>query len=226
MPSPFYQYGVEYSNSGNKSVDFFFGDPSGNLHGPYRMTPTPGVWTHVAFTYDGATVKGYLNGVQELSAGDVASLQARGNSLRLGVDGTYQQFFDGSLDDLRIYSRALTASEVQSAMQTPVGAGPVGVRDLAAVRGDVVLSAGEPNPFRSVTQISFTLPAAMDAELRIVDVSGRLVRVLAKGTLPAGRHTAEWNGANAASHAVASGRYFVLLRAGGVERTGCVVRLR
>jgi hypothetical protein len=62
MPSPFYQYGVEYSNSGNKTVDFFFGDASGGLHGPYRMSATPGVWTHVAYTYDGTTVHGYLDG--------------------------------------------------------------------------------------------------------------------------------------------------------------------
>ena len=31
------------------------------------MKPVLGVWTHVAFTYDGAAVKGYLNGVQKLS---------------------------------------------------------------------------------------------------------------------------------------------------------------
>jgi hypothetical protein len=120
MPSPFYQYGIEYSNSGNKTLDFFFGDPSGGLHGPFRMSPTPGSWTHVAFTYDGSTVRGYLDGVESLSVADAASLVARSNSLRLGVDGAYQQFFDGLLDDLWIYSRALSPAEIRSVMATPL----------------------------------------------------------------------------------------------------------
>ena len=39
MTSPFYQYGVEYSNGGNKTLDFFFGDPSAGLHGPLPDEP-------------------------------------------------------------------------------------------------------------------------------------------------------------------------------------------
>jgi hypothetical protein len=63
QPYPYYQYGVEFDANGAKTLDFFFGDTSGNLHGPYSMTPALGTWTHLAFTYDGATVKGYLDGV-------------------------------------------------------------------------------------------------------------------------------------------------------------------
>jgi hypothetical protein len=124
MASPTYQYGVEYSNSGNKTLDFSFGDPNGARHGPFRMTPATGVWTHAAFTFDGNAVKGYLDGVQVLSTADSGIIQPRGNSLRVGVDGQYKQFFKGSLDDLRIYGRALTQAEIQSLMQAAVGHGP------------------------------------------------------------------------------------------------------
>ena len=124
MAGPVYQYGVQYSNSGNKSLDFSFGDPNGIRHGPFHMTPAPSVWTYAAFTFDGNTVKGYLDGVQVLMTPDAGMLQARGNSLRIGADGGYKQFFNGSVDDLRIYGRALTQAEIQSLMQTMVGQGP------------------------------------------------------------------------------------------------------
>jgi hypothetical protein len=65
-------------------------------------------------------VRGYLDGVERLSVADAASLVARSNSLRLGVDGAYQQFFDGLLDDLWIYSRALSPAEIRSVMATPL----------------------------------------------------------------------------------------------------------
>jgi Protein of unknown function (DUF4038)/Concanavalin A-like lectin/glucanases superfamily/Putative collagen-binding domain of a collagenase/Bacterial Ig domain len=142
MTAPYYQYGVEYSNGGNKSLDFSFADPSGTRHGPFRMNSPAGVWTHAAFTYDGNTVTGYVNGVATLSIADVGSIQARGNSLRLGVDGAYQQFFNGSLDDLRIYGRALTQLDVQSLMQAPVGAGPGAVPDGGSVVG-IPLAVGK-----------------------------------------------------------------------------------
>jgi len=219
MPSPFYQYGVEYSNSGNKTVDFFFGDPSGNLHGPYRMSATPGVWTHVAYTYDGSTVRGYLDGVERLSGADGASLEPRGNSLRLGVDGAYQQFFNGALDDLRIYSRALTAAEIRSAMATPVGnTSTVSVPTAAGERERLELTAYA-NPFHGRTRIRFAVPRRLEAELRIFDPSGRMVRTLAQGAFPAGAFSVEWDGLDATGHAAPAGCYFLRLRAGRLEKT-------
>jgi hypothetical protein len=227
MPSPFYQYGVEYSNGSNKTLDFFFGDPSAGLHGPYHMSPTAGVWTHCAFTYDGTTVKGYLDGVELLSATDVSSLQPRGNSLRLGVDGAYHQFFNGKLDDLRIYSRALTAAEVRSTMQTPVGDGIVAVpadpRDAASVQ---VFMSANPNPSRGHTVFSFTLPIAATAVLRVYDLTGRLVRTLMDERRPGGPGAVTWDGRDTAGRAVPSGRYFARLLAGGSVSTTSVLMIR
>ena len=228
MIPPYYQYGVEYSNGSNKTVDFFFGDPSGSLHGPFRMRSTPGVWTHVAYSYDGSLVRGYLDGVEMLSTPDMSSIEQRHNSLRLGVDGAYQQFFNGMLDDLRIYGRALTQSEVVSAMQTPVGSGESADVRIGAGEPpqDLTLAADAPNPFRLSTRISFTLPAEAEADLEVFDASGRLVRTIESGRLPAGRHRAEWNGVDAGGRAVPSGRYFLRLRSGGSERTVSTVLLR
>jgi len=225
MPSQFYQYGVEYSNSSNKTVDFFFGDPSGGPHGPHRMAVSPGVWTHVAYTYDGAIVHGYVDGVERLSSSDAGSLAARGNSLRLGADGAYQQFLDGALDDLRIYGRAVTPDEVRSVMATPVGSALADVSTGGAVPA-LALSTGIPNPFQAITRVTFVLPARLATLLEVYDASGRVVRTLARDVLGAGVHSAEWDGRDATGHSAPAGRYFVRLRAGGWQKTSELVRLR
>jgi hypothetical protein len=228
MTSPFYQYGVEYSNGGARTLDFYFGDAGGGLHGPHRMTAVTGAWAHVAFTYDGSTVRGYLDGVATLSESDPGSLVPRGYSLRLGVDGAYRQFFSGTMDDLRIYDRALMPSEIRSAMQTPIGVGAT-----VTVPGGDLQTAGEPalftasaNPGRGAVRLTFTLPAAAEIELAVFDLSGRRVTTLIKERLSAGRHLAEWDGADARGRAAASGRYFCRLRAGGIERATAIVLVR
>jgi hypothetical protein len=227
MTYPFYQYGVEYSNGYNHTLDFYFGDPDGRLHGPYRMDPPLETWVHVAYTYDGSTVRGYLDGAPELSAGDSGSIQRRGHSLRLGVDGAYQQFMNGVADDLRIYSRALSQPEVQSAMLTAVGGGPAGMPGIEpGSRSLPVLSLEAPNPFHPPEAISFVLPVEGDVDLRVFDSTGRLVRVLEQPPLRAGRHSVMWSGADASGRRVPTGWYFIRLRTGGTERTASLVLIR
>jgi hypothetical protein len=120
MSTPYHQYALEFDGNGAKTLDFYFGDTTGTLQGFHLAGYTPGTWAHVAFTYDGTTVKGYLNGVQKLSVAATQSIQARGNSLLLGVDGAFGQAFKGRLDQVRIYNRALTASEISTDMKTRI----------------------------------------------------------------------------------------------------------
>jgi hypothetical protein len=117
---PYYQYGIEYDTNGAHTLDFYFGDTSGQARGPFKMTPVTGTWTHIAYTYDGTSVKGYLNGTLALTAAATTDIQARGTVLRIGVDGALQQGYRGLIDDLRIYNRALTAAEILQDMASPV----------------------------------------------------------------------------------------------------------
>jgi hypothetical protein len=75
-----------------------------------------------------------------------------------------------------------------------------------------------PNPFLAGATIAFTLPAAEDAEVAVYDLSGRLVRALRQGRLPAGTQNIAWDGRDDDGRATAGGIYFVRLRA-GAERT-------
>jgi len=76
-------------------------------------------WSYLAVIFDGLQVKFYLNGVLVTTASLPASITARSNPFRLGADNNTQQFFKGSLDEVRIYNRALTAQEIQIDMATP-----------------------------------------------------------------------------------------------------------
>ncbi len=76
------------------------------------------------------------------------------------------------------------------------------------------LAQNVPNPFNPVTTIRFGLPERAEARIEIYDVAGRVVRVLAEGTLPAGEHEVVWDGRDGHGHAVSSGVYFYRMEAG------------
>ena len=73
---------------------------------------------------------------------------------------------------------------------------------------EFTLGQNFPNPFNPETVIPFVLPARADVSLRIYDVLGREVAVLASGIHESGYHTVTWNAANCSS-----GLYFCKLDA-------------
>ncbi|MEZ4388129.1 MAG: S8 family serine peptidase [Candidatus Krumholzibacteriia bacterium] len=79
---------------------------------------------------------------------------------------------------------------------------------------DFALAQNHPNPFNPMTTISFALPTESRVRLQIFDVRGRLVQMLADGTMPAGRHEVQWDARRAAS-----GVYFYRLDANGFSET-------
>ncbi|MBM4116536.1 hypothetical protein FJ251_02165 [bacterium] len=81
------------------------------------------------------------------------------------------------------------------------------------------LAGAWPNPFNPATRIGFTLDRELDLRLDIHDLQGRRVRTLVAAVLPAGAHTANWDGRDGAGRPLASGVYLARLAAGGEQRT-------
>jgi glucose/arabinose dehydrogenase len=77
-------------------------------------------WTHVAGTYDGAQLRLYVNGTQVASQSRTGNLQVTGTPLRIGGNTYGTEFFPGRLDEVRVYNRALSQSEIQTDMSTPL----------------------------------------------------------------------------------------------------------
>ncbi len=76
------------------------------------------------------------------------------------------------------------------------------------------INAGIMNPFRHETGIRLELPSTMPVEVRVLDLSGRLVRRLFNGHLPPGNHHLAWNGKNDQGQRLASSVYLLYVRAG------------
>lgn len=95
---------------------------------------------------------------------------------------------------------------------------------LSGARFD--LAPGRPTPFGDRTEIRFQLPTADTHSLRVYDVSGRRVRTLSEGTLPAGSHVAVWDGRDERGLVLPAGVYFFELRAPQGELRQRTVLLR
>ena len=72
-----------------------------------------------------------------------------------------------------------------------------------------------PNPFGNATEIELTLPDRVPVRVRVLDVSGRLVRTIGAETLGAGTHRVEWDGRDDRGVLAAAGVYFMRVQAGG-----------
>ena len=77
-----------------------------------QPTLPAGVWKHIALTFDGGTLKAYIDGT--LVTTTAASFNLAGLPLTAASRHLGESYFHGALDELRIYNRALSASEVSS----------------------------------------------------------------------------------------------------------------
>src|SRR5262249_34095649 len=113
-------YALE-ATSGHSSVPAGGSTFGGGWVAAYGSTALPvNTWTHVALTYDGATLRLYVNGVQVASLAQGGPLPTSTYPLQIGGDNIYGQYFQGTIDEVRIYNRALSAPEIQADMQTPI----------------------------------------------------------------------------------------------------------
>lgn len=73
-------------------------------------------WSHVCGTYDGANLKIYVNAVLKGTKARAGTITDSTQQLSFGTyqTGTADTFFKGSEDDVRIYARALTSSDIQT----------------------------------------------------------------------------------------------------------------
>jgi len=111
-----------YQFNWNHGNEVYRGAAAMNAGGDWRaakyMPLSANTWYHLAATYDGTTFSAYRDGVLITgNPGSWGAPNAESNSLKLGRHAAAAQFFTGTVDDARVYNRALTAEEIQEVMK-------------------------------------------------------------------------------------------------------------
>jgi hypothetical protein len=110
-----------------------FGDAATDVtSGAVTMTDYINRWTHLAVTFDGTTATLYINGVDVNSGpfffgNNKSAVTVIGNSQSaVSWDGS-PEVFNGDLDEVRAYNRALSAAEIAYLADTTPGDGSLHV---------------------------------------------------------------------------------------------------
>jgi hypothetical protein len=85
-------------------------------------SPSAGEWHHIAATYDGKVFKCYIDGVLGEEWAYAGAMPQNTASVTIGCRSRGGTFFNGMIDDVRLYDRALTAGQIKVALAggTPV----------------------------------------------------------------------------------------------------------
>jgi len=136
-----------------------------------------GRWYHVAATYDGASMKIYKDGVEVASAPKTGPIDT--SSVVPAAIGDQpmgdSKPFDGLIDDVRIYDRALTPGDIDSllvySVDVTVSGGGSVVRSPSRayyLRGDTVVVTATPDPGWAFSGWAAGLPGAQNPDTIVV----------------------------------------------------------
>lgn len=111
--SPYGTFNIYFSNSSKTLIPGVYATNATFQLVTTTTTLTAGIWYHIVFTISSTTMKAYINGTQE--GGDVTFSGTRAN---VGVTNFGMRYADsavpysGSLDEVGVWSRALSSTEV------------------------------------------------------------------------------------------------------------------
>ena len=89
----------------------FNADPGGSTWISVQENLSPGQWYHIAGTLDGSDIVCYLNGAETERAA-MTAISGGDSAFFIAQDG-WDNAFNGIVDEVRIYDRALSSAEVQ-----------------------------------------------------------------------------------------------------------------
>jgi hypothetical protein len=110
--------------------------------------------------------------------------------------------------------------------QPPDMTSPLGIDDEKLVPGSFALHQNYPNPFNPSTTIQYEVGKTADVNITIYNVQGQKVKALVNAKKTAGKYTVAWDGKNDASNRIASGVYFMKMKAGDFKQTRKLIMLK
>ncbi|MDZ7362958.1 MAG: T9SS type A sorting domain-containing protein [candidate division KSB1 bacterium] len=146
-------------------------------------------------------------------AGTRSMIHINNGEVTIGANDSSATYYYAMAYDVTEAGMVQAIKEVETRARTVGLITAVKIRDLQVPSG-FALQQNYPNPFNPTTQISFTLEQSSFVSLKVYEASGREVRTLVQGTLPAGSHLVPFEATG-----LTSGVYFYTLRANGFAAT-------
>jgi hypothetical protein len=200
----------------------------------YFQTPNiaRGQWHHLVATYDGSEMRAYLDGiVSPMTYSQTGPIEWEGGAFYLGWLDPY--YFDGKIDEFRVYSRSLTEREIlahyrkmrDAEVDIQIGLDPASVADIVDALIDI--RGITPNPSHGWARIQYAVRERSPVDLSIFDATGRKVRrLITRDAVEPGLHEVVWDGRNDRGHPLACGVYFLGTSAGADTDRGRLILLR
>ena len=110
------------SNSSRPDAGLIAGGSYADAFGTSALAAN--TWSFLTETYDGSTLRLYVNGTLVASTAQTGAIATSTNPLQIGGDTLYGQHFAGLIDNVRIYNVALSAAQIEADETTSVVAGP------------------------------------------------------------------------------------------------------
>lgn len=164
--APYFDWSMHREKTTGRIVGFLGCDAQQRAS---NATTPLNTWTHVAVTYDGAALRHYINGnLDRTTPLTCAVTNTSSQPIRIGANGGNGEVMNGSLDDVRVYHRVLSAAEIQADMNTPAGSPPPPPDTTAPV-----VSIGAPQAGATVSN-TITVSATASDNAGVVGVQFRL----------------------------------------------------
>ena len=166
-------------------------NPNYQDHLYYTAQLDDGAWHHVALTYDQATLRIYIDGVLAADKNWSGQDGSAVSPLYIGRDETTTaHYFDGSLDDVRVWAVTRTQSQIQGAMSIQLAGTETGLRGYWKLNNSLVDSTVNGNTLTNVSGVTFQtndlpffgLPASISGTISGTNLPAGTIRVLATPT--------------------------------------------
>jgi len=119
-------------------------------------------WVHFVVTWDGTTTRIYADGSEVVSADN--SLDT-GNNKAFKIGKWSDKFFDGKIDDVRIYNRALSSSEIEELYNNSQGLNmQLGTQETNNLAPDITISSPTSKTYKSTTDPDLNFEATDDSD--------------------------------------------------------------
>ena len=109
-----YEY-LLYNTGGDDSIRVYVTDSSSSNYNANVPNATDGKWHHIVGLWDGSQLKIFMDGSLQdtVNVGDI-SIYSSSGKVNIGYYNEGNNYFEGAIDDVRIYDRPLSTPEIKA----------------------------------------------------------------------------------------------------------------